>query len=75
MAFPMFSRFLFLSMIHLLSTLSLMPRRAPHFLAEKKMGKKIRKPTRLERERFHAKKFCETGAPALETATEAVAPV
>ena len=51
------------------------PGMPPHFLVEKKMGEKIRKSTRLERERSHAKKLCETGAPALETTTEAVAPV
>ena len=40
-AFPMFSRFLFLSMIHLLSTLSLMPRRAHHFLTKRKWWKRF----------------------------------
>ena len=41
MAFPMFSRFLFLSMIHLLSTLSLMPRRALPFLPKRKGSKRF----------------------------------
>ena len=49
--------------------------RALHFLIEKKMEEKIRKPARLEREKSDASKLCETGAPALETTTEAVAPV
>ena len=40
-AFPMFSRFLFLSMIHLLSTLSLMPRRALPFLPKRKGSKRF----------------------------------
>ncbi len=44
------------------------------FSYEKKMEEKIRKPTRLDREKSHAKKPCETGAPAVETTTEAVAP-
>ena len=40
-AFPMFSRFLFLSMIHLLSTLSLMPRRALPFLPKRKGSRRF----------------------------------
>ncbi len=45
------------------------------FSSEKKRKQKIRKPTRLEREKSDASRPCETGAPALETTTEAVAPV
>ena len=52
-----------------------MPRRGTSFSCEKKRKQKIRKPTRLEREKSDAKRLCETGAPALETTTEAVAPV
>ena len=40
-AFPLFFRFLFLSIIHLLPTLSLMPRRALPFLPKRKGSKRF----------------------------------